>query len=165
MSPETQNLVKELVTEFEGGVVYDFGISAPSEKVEFSFKYNGKVPIQCVQASCGCTDLRVEDGNVIKGTLSLGTNTSYSKHQSAHVLDEEDRIWVVQGKVAVPTQDGLKPVPLDRLKSKPLPIEQKTFTVYFDDGQDFKVVDDKKVVRENENKAKTSLLIKGYIKL
>lgn len=149
---------------FEGGTTFDFGSASPNEKVDFEFKYEGEIPIQAVKASCGCTNLRVE-GNTIKGVLSIGAEGQYSGQHSTHFLDKEDRVWRIQNNIAIPTDPRLKPVPLAQLQGKRLPMENKTFTVFFDDGEELNAIDENKVIRENGNKTKITLAIRGFIKL
>lgn len=163
---ELQERQKLILTQFKGGATYDFGVASPNDKIEFEFEYSGEdFPIEGVEASCGCTDLRVEDGNKIKGVLSLGAKAAYENKNSTHFLDDDDKVWRVSGKVAIPTDPRLKPVPLSNLKGKHLPMEHKTFTVYFKDEEEFMNVDENKVVRKNANKTKVSLAIRGFVKV
>lgn len=155
---------QEVLSKFKDGPVFNFGISKPSKVIPFSFEYEGEEKIQCLKASCGCTDLKL-DGNKITGKLSLSSAEQYKSRAYAHVIDAEDRIWRIQGKIAVPVNSSeLKPVPAEVLKGKPLPMETKTFSVYFDDGQDFNVIDKNGTLKPNKDKLQVALTIQGYIR-
>lgn len=156
---EVQNRIKA-ATEGFGTLEYDFGLAKPTDKVEFKFDYNGEIPLQGTQAQCGCTNVKTTpDG--ITGVLSLATAENYRAH--THIVDENDMVWKLQGKFAIPADPRLKPVPAKEVNGKPLPSESKTITVYLDDGEDFKTIDENGVIRDNPNKTKLMLTIKGFI--
>lgn len=147
-------------------LVYNFGVASADTSIDFEFNYkNEELPLQALKAQCGCTNLRIEDGK-IKGALKLSNAAAYAGVNSIYVTDKEDRLWRVKGEWAESEDPRYSPVPLKELEGvKPLPLETKHFTVYFDDGEDFNVIDDKGVLTDNPEKAKTTLSIRGFVKI
>lgn len=106
-------------------------------RIPFEFNYSGDLPIHSIELGCGCTHGELIDGAKIKGYLQI-----YDK-------------------------DYYKPSPVDPTNPdsplNPIVKVEKTITVFFDDGQPWFVINDKKHRNANPEKLKIVLRISGYV--
>lgn len=143
---------------------YNFGVSDPAVGVPFEFKYNGELPIWGIETTCGCTKVDISEDGVISGVLNLSKKDVYLRQRADYIEDEQGVMWQVQGKMGIPSDPRLKPVPLTAIVGTPVPKETKKIKVHFADEEPY-YNESNKIVTINPNKLIIELEIFGFINL
>ena len=143
---------------------YDWGVRKAEESVDFLFEYGGEETIQCISASCSCTNPRVDEKS-IQGSINIGSPPDkeglYTNGEGFFNRQLIGNVWKYRN---VETNEFHEKDAFTWVKVKS-GYKIQTITVYFDDGEDFFLIDDKKVRRSNNNKLTVTLTVKGFVLL
>ena len=157
---DTLNAIKR---EFNT-VNYDFGVATKNSKVDFVFEYGGGETIHCVSISCGCTDASC-DGNRVTGKLSVGEpvekNGLYTDGEEFYLRHKVGPEWAYKN-----VHTGVDEISPERVF---MPVKagqiRKGVTVYFRPEEEFFVINDDLIRRNNPDKPAISLTIEGWVLL
>jgi hypothetical protein len=160
----SQELLKKVIGNFES-VIEHLGEMKPEEVKSFKFVYNGTPKIESMKASCGCTDVvldDLEDGSqVIIGNYRAPNRQSMEGMYAQYIIDDNNIVWDIRGQWAIASDVRLGKVPVDKIKGRKAPLLTQSVSVSFDDGEPEETIDPTRVRRVNGNKVRTNVTIQA----